>query len=212
MARRRRPGKFHRAALFVVIGALSAAPAAAGRDAVEMLPVVGVRGGADLEADTPGVPKATASPAPSFGLVVDWYVRPDAWFEVLVDHQTLEFTSEPSSFGTSRFDFAVDYLQFGGCYGPAEGRVRPYVAAALGLTHYGASPGEVGSTLGASGSLGGGLRVPVHDRLAFRFELRGYATLTSAAVSVAYGSGSVVQFGGSGWYQLAATFGVAIRL
>jgi hypothetical protein len=211
MARRRRHGGFVLAALFVV-GAIAIHPASAGQRAVELLPLVGVRGGADLEADTPGVHPATAGPSPSFGLAVDWFVRPDAWFEAFADHQTLEFTSDPSSFGTSAFDFAVDYLQFGGGYGPAEGRVRPYVTAGVGLTRYGASSGEVGSTIGASGSIGGGLRVPIQQRLSFRFEVRGYATATDAAVSVACGPGCVVQFGANGWYQLAATVGLAIRL
>jgi hypothetical protein len=211
MARRRRPREWLHAALFVV-GAIGLPAAAAERPAVDLLPLIGVRGGASLEADTPGVHAATAGPSPSFGLGVDWFVRPDAWFELLADHQTLEFSSDPSSFGTSAFDFAVDYVQFGGGYGPAEGRARPYVTAGVGLTRYGASSGEVGTTVGLSGSLGGGLKVPMNGHLAFRFELRGYATANAAAVSVACGPGCVVQFSANGWYQVAATVGLAIRL
>jgi hypothetical protein len=203
MARRRRHGGFVLAARFAVVAAIGFRPASAAPRAVELLPLVGVRGGADLEADMPAVRPATAGPSPSFGLAVDWFVRPDAWFEVLADHQTLEF---------SAFDFAVDYLQFGGGYGPPEGRVRPYVTAGVGLTRYGASSGEVASTIGASGSIGGGLKVPIRQRLSFRFEVRGYATATDASVSVACGPGCVVQFGANGWYQLAATVGLAIRL
>jgi hypothetical protein len=211
MAQRRWPGAFLHAALLGV-GAIAGPPAVAGPQPVEMLPLIGARGGANMEADAPGVRPATANPAPSLGLAVDWFVRPDAWFEVFADHQTLKFTSDASSFGTTGFDFAVDYVQFGGGYGPQEGRVRPYVAAALGLTRFGASSGNVESAIGASGSIGGGLRVPVHDRLAFRFEVRGYATITDAAVSVACGPGCVVVFGANSWYQFAATVGLAVRL
>jgi hypothetical protein len=200
-----------RAALLAVT-AIAGPPVTAGQHAVELIPVVGFRGGANLEADTPGVPPAEASPSASLGLAVGWFVRPDAWFEVFADHQKLEFTSDPAAFGTSRFDFAVDYLQFGGAYGPQRGRVRPYVTVAVGLTRYGASPGEVGSTIGASGSLGGGVRVPIQDRVAFRFEVRGYATLTSAAVSAVCGPGCVVQFSADGWHQLAVTAGLVVRL
>jgi hypothetical protein len=203
MARRRRHGGFALAALSAVVAAIGLRPASAAPRAVELLPLVGIRAGADLEADMPAVPPATAGPSPSFGLAVDWFVRPDAWFEAFADHQTLEF---------STFDFAVDYLQFGGGYGPPEGRVRPYVTAGVGLTRYGASSGEVGSTIGASGSIGGGLKVPIQQRLSFRIEVRGYATATDASVSVACGPGCVVQFGANGWYQLAATVGLAIRL
>jgi hypothetical protein len=211
MARRRRLRVFRHAALLLVAGVI-VGPSAAAQNPVELIPLIGVRGGADLEADVPGVPPATASPSVSFGLAVDWFVRPDAWFEVLVDHQTLEFSSDPSSFGTSGFDFAVDYLQFGGGYGPAEGRVQPYVTAGVGLTRYGASSGDVGSTIGVSGSLGGGLRVPIAKGLALRFEARGYATTTDAAVSVTCGAGCFVQFSANGWFQLAGTVGLAIRL
>ena len=179
---------------------------------VELIPQLGVRGGANLEADVPAVPPATANPSLSFGLAVDIYIRPDAWFEVFADHQTLHFTSDPTAFGTSGFDFAVDYLQFGGGYGPAEGRVQPYVTASVGLTRYGANSGDVGSTIGFSGSVGGGMRVPVGKRLALRFDLRGYATLTDAAVSVTCGPGCFVNFSANGWYQLAGTVGLAIRL
>lgn len=211
MARRRRLRVFRHAALLLVAGVI-VGPSAAAQNPVELIPLIGVRGGADLEADVPGVPPATASPSVSFGLAVDWFVRPDAWFEVFVDHQTLEFSSDPSSFGTSGFDFAVDYLQFGGGYGPAEGRVQPYVTAAVGLTRYGASSGDVGSTIGVSGSLGGGLRVSIAKGLALRFEVRGYATTTDAAVSVTCGAGCFVQFSANGWFQLAGTVGLAIRL
>ena len=201
------------AALLLVAGAAAAAePAAAKPYPVELIPTIGVRNGATLDADTVGLPPATADASPSFGLTVDWFVRPDAWFEVFVDHQTLSFTSDPAAFGTSSFDLAIDYLQFGGGYGPATGRVRGYVTAAVGLTRYGASPGDVGSSIGASGSLGGGMKVPVSSRMALRFELRGYATVTDAAVSVTCGPGCFVQFAADGWYQLGLTFGLAIRL
>jgi len=211
----RRPGlpEFLHAALLVATGAIACGPAAAAKDPVELIPAIGVRGGADLTADTSGVPPATANPSLSLGFSVDWFVRPDAWFEVLVDHQTLEFTSDPSAFGTTGFDLSVDYLQFGGGYGPPEGRVQPYVTAAVGLTRYGANgASEVGSTIGASGSLGGGVKIPLAKGLALRLELRGYATITDAAVSVTCGPGCFTQFSADGWYQLAASVGLAIRL
>jgi hypothetical protein len=211
------PGRYRtptlvRAALLLVPVAMTVAPAVAAPRPVELTPFIGVRGGANLEASVPAVPPAEAGPSVSFGLGVEVFVRPDGWFEAFIDHQTLSFTSAPSAFGTSRFDFAVDYLQFGGGYEPPEGRVRPFVTAAVGLTRYGASTGELKNTLGASGSLGGGLRVPIGKRLALRFEVRGYATITDAALSVTCGPGCFIEFAGSGWYQLAARAGLSIRL
>jgi hypothetical protein len=110
------------------------------------------------------------------------------------------------------FDVAVDYLQFGGRYQPAEGRVHPFVSAAIGLTRFGSNPGDVHRALGFSGSLGGGLQVPISRRTAFHFEVRGYATLDDAAISVACGPGCVVVFSGAGWYQFGASAGFAFRM
>lgn len=191
---------------------LAAVPASAASPPVELTPFLGVRGGADLEASAPAVPPAKADPSMTFGLAVDVFVRPDGWFEAFLDHQTLSFTSDAAAFGTSRFDLAVDYLQFGGGYEPPGNRVRPFVTASLGLTRYGASSGVVKNTIGFSGSLGGGFKVPIGKRLAFRFEVRGYGTVTDAAVSVTCGPGCYVEFAAGGWYQLAARAGLAIRL
>ena len=199
-------------AIAVGAAALAEADPAPARYPVEVIPLIGVRGGADLSASAPAVPPATADPNVSFGFAADVFIRPDAWFEVFLDHQVLHFKAEPNAFGTSSFDFAVDYLQFGGGYGPEEGAVRPYVTASIGLTRYGANAADVDSAIGASGSLGGGMRVPIGKRVALRFEVRGYATIQDASVAVACGPGCFVNFSANGWYQFAGTVGVAIRL
>jgi hypothetical protein len=197
----------------IACGRIAAAPSpAASGPVVDLIPTIGVGGGENLEASTPGVPPATSDPSASIGFAVDVFVTPDAWFEAFVSHQTLHFASDPSSVGSPGFDFGIDYLQFGGGYGPAEGHVQPYVAASVGLTRYGASSGGSGSALGASGSLGGGMKIPVSRRVALRFEVRGYATLSNAAVSVTCGPGCFVQFAADGWYQFAGSFGVTIRI
>ena len=56
------------------------------------------------------------------------------------------------------------------------------------------------------------MKIPIGKGVALRFEVRGYATISDAAVSVSCGPGCFVQFAASGWYQIAGTFGVAIRL
>lgn len=191
---------------------LAAAPGRAASYPVDLVPMIGGRNGADLETTGSGFPPASASGSVSFGLGVEVPVRPEAWFEAFLDHQTLSFSSDSATQGSARFDFSVDYLQFGGGYQPGEGKIRPFVAASVGLTRYGASPGEVGNTLGASGSIAGGFKAPIGKKVAFKIELRGYATITDAAVSVTCGAGCSTQFVGSGWYQIAARAGLTIRL
>jgi hypothetical protein len=200
-----------------IVLAASAALIATGRGLAAPLPVdltayVGARNGADLSASTTGFAPATAPASASFGLGVSWFVRPDGWLEVFYDRQTLRFEADPSVFGTGRFDLDVDYLEFGGGYQPAEGHVRPYVTAAVGASRYGASSGQVQHSVGFAGSLGGGFTVPLGRKAAFRLELRGFATLTDAAIAATCGAGCSVTFAGSGWYQIAARAGVAFRL
>ena len=152
--------------------------------------MLGLRGGATMD------PDQTA-----FGPV-----------EAFFDRQTLRFDAGRSGSGLSDFDMNIDYLQFGGGYEPKEGTVRPFVSAALGLTHYGADVGQVDTTLGVSGSMGGGFKAAMGKRLTFKFEVLGYATINDAALSVTCGPGCVVNFSAGGWYQFAARAGLAIRV
>jgi len=192
--------------------ATPAAPAAAGERPIELVPMVGVRGGANLEPDQPGYPPAEAQPSISYGLDLDVYLRPDAWFETFIDRQTLSFDADPAVFGASQFEMNVDYLQFGGGYEPSQGKVTPFVSATLGLTRYGADTGTVDHTIGFSGSIGGGFKAPIGKRVKIKLEVLGYATASGAALSVSCGPGCFVQFASGGWYQIAARVGLAIRL
>ena len=202
----------HLTVLLAIAAALGTPDATAADRRIELIPLVGVRGGATLEADQPGFAPAEADPSVAFGLGLDVYVRPDAWFEGFFERQTLEFDADPAVFGADQFDMTIDYLQFGGGYEPKQGAVSPFVSAALGLTHYGADAGTVDDSIGFSGSLGGGFKAAMGKRLAFKFEVLGYATVNAASLTVACGPGCFVHFAAGGWYQFAARIGLAIRL
>ena len=184
----------------------------AGGRHLEITPVLGLRGGATLDPKTPGEGKAEADPSASYGILVDFEVRPDARVEIFVDRQKLRFDSSPAPFGTDRFDLTVDYLHAGGVYEPRSEKVRPFVAAALGLTRFDASGASVHDSLALSGSVGGGVKIPMGSRLALRLEARGYATFSDVALQASCGAGCVVNFSGGGWYQLTGRVGLAIRL
>lgn len=206
---RRLPGPLVLVVVPLFVGAL---PVAAADRAVDLVPMIGIRSGASLAADQPGYASAEASPSFCYGVDVDVYIRPDAWFEAFIDRQTLSFTADPAVFGAGHFDMNVDYLQFGGGYEIHPGAVRPFVSAALGLTRYGADAGTVDHTIGFSGSVGGGFKAAMGKHLAFKFEVLGYATVNDAALSVTCGPGCFVNFASSGWYQMSARAGLAIRL
>lgn len=199
-------------AVLLALVALAATPLFAAERRVDLVPMLGVRNGATLEADQPGFQHAEAPAALSFGLDADLYVQPDAWFEVFLDTQKLTFDADPAVFGVSQFDMRVDYLQFGGGYEPSHGAVTPFVSATLGLTRYGADAGTVDHTLGFSGSIGAGFKAPMTKRLAFKLEVLGYATVNAAALAVTCGPGCFINFSAGGWYQFEARAGLAIRL
>jgi len=198
--------------VFLVLCAVVSTPLAAAGRRIDLVPAVGLRNGATLDPDRPTYDPAEASPSVSFGLGADIYVRPDAWVEVFFDTQELSFDADPVVFGSSRFDMRISYLQCGGAYAPGEGAITPFVSAALGLTFYGADVGTVDETIGFSGSLGGGFKAKLSERLAFKLEVLGYATINDAALAVSCGPGCSVRFASSGWYQLQGRVGLAIRL
>jgi hypothetical protein len=201
-----------RSVLLALVSLCCAPAVAAAERRIDLIPNFGVRGGATLDADQPALAPAEAPASLSLGLGADVYLRPDAWFEAFVDTQELTFDADPGVFGASEFDMRVSYLQLGGGYQPGEGTFRPFVSAALGLTHYGADVGSVDDSIGFSGSIGGGFKAAMGRSLAFKLEVLGYGTINDAALAVACGPGCVVRFSAGGWYQLQARAGLAIRL
>ena len=198
-----------RIALLLLGSTLALAPQTrAGDKALEITPVLGFRGGAELDPESVGEPGAQADASLTFGVVADFKVRPDARVEFFFDRQKLEFEGE-----SANFDLVVDYLQAGGVYEPHPEGTRPFVGVALGLSHVDGKDGAtVGDSLGISGSIGGGVKVPLNSRLALRLELRGYATFSDSTFQAVCGPGCTLSFSSGGWYQLAARAGLAIRI
>jgi hypothetical protein len=207
-ARRARPGRW-----FCVLLAppVLAAAADVGDPALEVTPLFGIRGGATLEPETVGAGSMEADASPSLGVAVDFLVRPDARMEIFLERQELDFDGDPAS-GTAPFDVTIDYLHAGGVYEPRAEGTRPFVAVDLGLTRVEADGATVDDSLALSGSIGGGAKVGIGDRLSLRLELRGYATFSDGTLQVACGPGCAVRLEAGGWYQLAARLGLAVRI
>lgn len=204
----RPPGATIRNALAIV--ALTVPSIAAAERPPELAVYLGARTGANLDATSSVGPEAEADAGLSWGVSVGWWVRPDAWFEVLFDRQTLEFAPTPGS-SIERFEMNSDFLQFGGAYEPPREGLRPYVTVALGLSRYGADPGSVSDSTGLSASIAGGFKVPMGRKALFRLEARGWAAFTSSSAAVSCGPGCSFAFSGEGWWQLGLRAGFAFR-
>lgn len=176
-------------------------PLAAAERNPEIALFLGYRNGVSLDPTSSRGAGVEAAAAPSWGLSVGWWVRPDGWFEVLFDRQTLEFEPGTNS-EVRRFDINVDHLQFGGGYEPPRDGLKPYVTLALGLSRYGSDSGSVSRSAGVSGSIGGGFKVPMGNKALFRLEARGWAILASGSAEVSCGPGCSFTFSGNAWGQI----------
>lgn len=195
-------------ALGLMLGVL---PAHAADSAVELTPFLGLRDGATL-AEPGAEGQAQADATGSFGLVIDFPLRPDARVEIFVERQRLTFEENAATSGVGQFDLTVDDLQAGSVYEPPRKRLRPFVGVALGLRRFDADGARVDHSVDLSASAGGGVKVPLGRRLALRLEARGYTTFSDTTVVVACGPGCSVELVSDGWLQLAGRIGLTIRL
>lgn len=186
-----------------IVGAmlLAITPLAATERNPEIDLFLGFRSGASFSATSVRGAGAEADPALSWGVSVGWWVRPDGWFEVLFDRQTLEFDAGTSA-RSLPFDLTVDYLQFGAGYEPPRKGLEPYVTVALGLDRFAADRGSVSRPTGISGSVGGGFKAPIGAKALFRLEARAWASIASGSVEVACGPGCSIDLSGDAWWQI----------
>lgn len=145
----------------------------------QVAPFGGFRMGGSLEDAETGDGRDIEEAA-SFGVSLELrYGREDRWWQLWYSRQGSEIRSPDGT-----LDLDVEYLHFGGTV-PIndEGRVRSYLAAGIGATRM-TPGGGLDDAVEFSGSLGLGLSVPLSERVALRFEARGYLTVVDADSSI----------------------------
>jgi len=145
----------------------------------QVAPFGGFRMGGSLEDAETGESRDIEEAA-SFGVALELrYGREDRWWQLWYARQGSEIRSPEGS-----LDLDVEYLHLGGTV-PIndEGRVQSYLSAGIGATRL--TPGSgLDDSVDFSGSLGIGLSVPLSERVALRFEARGYLTVVDADSSI----------------------------
>lgn len=158
---------------------LSPLAQAAERTNFQVAPFGGLRMGGSLEDAETGEGRDIEEAA-SFGVALELrYGQEDRWWQLWYSRQGSEIRSPDGT-----LDLDVEYLHFGGTV-PIndEGRVQSYLSAGIGATRL--TPGSgLDDSLEFSGSLGVGLSVPLSERVALRFEARGYLTVVDADSSI----------------------------
>jgi hypothetical protein len=176
----------------------------------EVTPFAGYRFGGDFfelvtrqRLDTDG--------APAFGVAVDVNVSPDYQVEALYTHQSAHGLV-PVSFVTAPvpWDVNVDHWLVGGLKEFDDGRARPFLTGALGLTNYST---EGDSEVRFAVAAGGGAKLFPSEHLGIRLHSQVYATFVDANASVlACGPGlCFLGFNANVVWQIEFTAGLILR-
>ena len=120
--------------------------------------------------------------APAIGIVVDVPLDRDLQLEALFTHQHAHIIVPTVPFGAPVLvQISVDHWQGGGLREFDDGRVRPFLTGALGLTRYAAEgDGEIRFTLTA----GGGVKLFPAPHVGVRLDGRVFATFADADAHV----------------------------
>jgi hypothetical protein len=148
-----------------------------------------------------------------WGLGLARYRDPVSFYEFLYSTQRAPLDrADPAVGGVN---VTTEYFQIGGTLlFPQNQGVVPYFSATIGLTRLKASGYSAETDF--SGSLGGGVRVPINDHLSLIFGVRGYLTLVDSDTgffcsSVNGQARCLVRTSGSTFLQGEATAGLALR-
>jgi hypothetical protein len=160
---------------------------------VEITPYIGYRMGGQFDLDNPpssGSGSVDLQDSSDWGVDFGIYRDPSSFYEILYSRQSTGLdTGDPALKGV---DVAIEYLQFGGTllFRDHEHYV-PYLSLTIGATKFDAG-GGYGSETKFSGSLGGGVRLPLGRHFAATLGVRGYLTAVNSDTEFfCTGSGSI---------------------
>ncbi len=204
-----------KAAWMVAAAALLSTPAAwADKPTLEITPFVGYRMGGEFDVNNPpeGYDESVdVGDSSSWGVDFGIYRDPVSFYEFLYSQQSTDLDSKQP--GLKGSDVKIEYYQLGGTLlYPYDNWLVPYLSLTIGATRFDVSGGGSNSETKFSGSLGGGVRVPVGANFALNFGLRGYLTaVDSDSQFICVGSGGsancLIKSSGSAFFQGEASLG-----
>ena len=151
----------------------------------------------------------------SFAVALELRFRPgdDRFYQLWYSRQASTVDDDLSV----AHDVDIEYLHLGGTLpiGDYE-RIQPYFAAGLGATRFSSSGPDSRDSTRFSGSIALGVAVPIAERVAFRFEARGYLTAvdSDSAFFCRFDGGAGlcrIVASGATVFQAEALAGIAIR-
>lgn len=178
--------------------------------AFSVTPVVGQGGGGSFR-DQSSAASRRLQDGENFGVFLNMAV--DDW-----RHYELFYTRQDTRLsGPAPLDIDVEYLQFGGSVSyPDVGPLVPYLGLTLGAARFSPSGAGMDSETRLAFSVGTGLRLPLHERLGLRLDVRALVSTfdTDGAVFcvAAGGAGAcAIRARSSTLVRYSATVGVTLR-
>lgn len=189
-------------------------PALAG---VELSPFAGFRMGGSFDIQTAGAQtdgELRFKDTVSHGLVLNFDLQEAGkQGELYFGRQETSARLDNGLFapGVHSTDVTIYQLQFGGLYFPGGQTVGGFVSGVAGVTRLEPKASDLKNHHRASLSLGGGYKWPVSDKLRLRMDVRGIYTALDSGGSVFCAGGCELRFRSSGYLQVEASAGLALR-
>jgi hypothetical protein len=185
---------------------------AQGQSSIEFAPFIGYRFGGSV-GDTSSAASYGIDGARSEGVTISVPVRRDRAVELLFSRQDtgVDVAVYP---GTQRYALTIDHWMVGtvGEFPGHAARVRPFIAAYLGLTNFRNSDGGGTSDTWFTAALGGGVKLDFASHVALRFDARAYAVFVGSGAGAICGPGGCsVAFSGNAMFQGEVAAGVVLK-
>lgn len=205
---------FRPLAAALVVLTLAAPPVAAD---LTLSPFAGFRMSSSVDIETAGASTADQidfRDSVSQGLVINFDLPdPGKQGELYFGRQTTAARLDRGFFtpGVNSIDLTIYQLQFGGLYFPNGQNHGGFVSGVLGVTRLEPDDSRYETHHRAALSLGGGYQFLLTDQLRLRLDLRGIYTALNTGGSAFCSGGCELRFESSGYLQVEAGAGLAIR-
>ena len=182
---------------------------------VEITPLLGLRGGGDF-VDTETDKNHTVVSSEAYGVIIGFPYEKGKTIEVYYSHQSSDINSvdvdTASTTGIVDIPLTIDYLHIGGTTPISQfNNLNIFASGGLGFTYLSPDINGLQSDLRASFSIGAGLKWPVSENIALRFETRALATLYNSNSALFCNGGCSLAVNGSLFVQAEIFAGLAIK-
>jgi hypothetical protein len=155
----------------------------------------------------------------AWAVSLDWGIDAGSQLQLFVSRQSSQVDARqatqpapPAAPLPAKFPIAVTYLHLGGTVS-LDKKIGQgaYVSGGIGATLFEPDLAGLANELRASGSLALGYQLPLGERLALRFEARGYVTLINSDSALFCSGGCVISIKGDILTQGEVMLGVSFR-